>query len=121
MLVSTFELICLAASNSHAVFCFCILIIVILVIGNFKSTSQYNEEKPDPSHSFARENKDFTNMENNYSSCGKAKKLAEADEVEASFVDITTIDDEERSQVDKEVEDAEIEASSVSITMIDDE
>ncbi|CAI9768222.1 unnamed protein product [Fraxinus pennsylvanica] len=102
MLVPTFELICLATSNSNAVFCFCNLIIVILVVENSKSTSQYNEEKPDPSHSFARENKDFTNMKNDYSSCGKAKKLAEADEAEASSAGITTD-----------------EASCVSITKID--
>lgn len=115
MFVSTFELICLAASNSHAVFCFFNLIIAILVVGSSKSTSQFNEKKPDPCHSFAYENKDSTNMKNVSSSSEKEKKLVETDEDEASFVSITTVNDEERSLVEEE---EEAEASFVSITAV---
>lgn len=114
MFVSTFELICLAASNSHAVFCFFNLIIAILVVGSSKSTSQYNEKKPDPCHSFAHENKDSTNMKNASSSSEIEKKLVKTDEDEASFVSITTVNDEERSLVEEE----EAEASFVSITTV---
>ncbi|CAI9774990.1 unnamed protein product [Fraxinus pennsylvanica] len=119
MFVSTFELICLAASNSHAVFCFCNLIIAILVVGSSMSASQCNEEKPYPCHSFPYENKDSTNMKNAASSSMKAKKLVETDEDEASSISITSVNNEERTWVEEEEE--EEASSSVGITMVNDE
>ncbi|KAL3347468.1 hypothetical protein AABB24_021242 [Solanum stoloniferum] len=42
MLSSTFEMIFIASSNSHIIFCFCNFIIAILLVSGFQSSSQDN-------------------------------------------------------------------------------
>ena len=58
MLNSTIELISLAASNSHFIFCFCNLIIVILLVGGSKPASEFAQDSPVHHPKVAQRNKD---------------------------------------------------------------
>ena len=57
MLNSTIELISLAASNSHFIFCFCNLIIVILLVGGSKPASEFAQDSPVHHPKVAQRNK----------------------------------------------------------------
>ncbi|CAI9767624.1 unnamed protein product [Fraxinus pennsylvanica] len=67
MLNSTFDLISLAASNSHAVFCLFNLIIIILLVGSSKSRSEFNEDAPCSSRDDVNNNRG--SMERTNASC----------------------------------------------------
>ncbi|KAI3471065.1 hypothetical protein Pfo_027728 [Paulownia fortunei] len=100
MLDSTFELICLAASNSLMVFCFCNLIIAIIVVGSSKPSSQFNEEKPKVVPSIVNDDS-FNKV--SVSLCEKISTLVEAGE--ASSVSITMVENEGGSPDEEEEEE----------------
>ncbi|KAL2555996.1 uncharacterized protein Fot_00735 [Forsythia ovata] len=104
MLNSTFDLISLAASNSHAVFCLCNLIIVILLVGSSKSRSEFNEDKPFSSGDVVNNNRG--SMERTNASCTLKTPYAlmDVNVSESSSVGISMVDDNEGSRDEEDDE-----------------
>ncbi|XP_022892081.1 uncharacterized protein LOC111406962 [Olea europaea var. sylvestris] len=101
MLNSAFDLIRLAASNSHAVFCLCNLIIVILLVGCSKSRSEFNEDKHFSHKNVVRNNRG--SMERTNASFYLKTVITLSDEY--SSVSVSMVDDDEGSRDDEEEED----------------
>ncbi|CAA2988900.1 Hypothetical predicted protein [Olea europaea subsp. europaea] len=94
MLNSTFDLISLAASNAHVVFCLCNLIIVILLAGSSKSRSEFNEDKPFTSRGDVSNKRDY--MERTNALC--SSKTA------SSSVGTSTVDNDEGTRDEEDDE-----------------
>ncbi|CAA0809543.1 Unknown protein [Striga hermonthica] len=107
MLDYTIELISLAASNSHAVFCFCNLIIAIILIGSSKPSSQFDETKPNHGFSNIASYENFKKVVV-VSSCVKAQNdsvEAENEKATPVCVDVVVDEDEEDENEKAEQED----------------